>query len=192
MLIGDPSILAIESEITHAYERRSFLALGFFAIHVSGRSYGRRSSDSSMLACSHDEVERRIAARGAHTAAFAESDAAKIADSFLSAVYANEQQDNYFGIPRAEFVDLIYSKNIVWAPDGDSAFDDGSCVLQFDVEDQARVIAFKSERCMNVPDSVRDIWLPADHFYKILKDWQGTFIAEWASLPKEPEDPTVR
>ena len=38
VLIGDASVLAIESEITHAYERRSFLALGFFAIHVSGRT----------------------------------------------------------------------------------------------------------------------------------------------------------
>ncbi len=193
MLIGDPSVLAIESEIAHAYERRGFLALGFFIIHVRGRAYGKRSSDSSLLACSHDAVEKRVAKRGTHRVPFGgESAAEKIADSFLNAVYANEQRDSYFGIPRTEFVRLIYSKDIVWPPDGDEAFDDGSYVLQFDVQDQSRVIAFKSEGCLHVPGSVRDVWLSADDFYKILRDWREAFVVEWESLPKEPEDSTVR
>ena len=34
MIVGDPSIFAIESGITKAYERPSFLALGFFVLHV--------------------------------------------------------------------------------------------------------------------------------------------------------------
>ena len=193
MLIGDPSVLAIESEVTRAYARRSFLALGSFVIHVRGRGYGRGSSDSSMLACSHDEVERRVAERGSHTVVFgAESDVAKIADAFLNAVYADEQQDHHFGIPRAEFTNLVYSKHLIWAPEGDEGFDDGSYVLQFDVQDQARVIAFKNENCVHAPGSLREVWLPADDFYKILRDWREAFVKEWASLPKEPEDSTVR
>jgi hypothetical protein len=186
VLIGDPRVLAIESEITRAYARRSFLAHGFFAIHVLGQTYGRRSSDSSMLACSHDQIERRIAERGAHNVAFgAEPAAGKVADSFLNAVYANEQQDDYFGIPRPEFTNLVWSKHIIWAPDGDEAFDDGSYVLQLDVQDQARVIAFKSEGCSHVPGSLSDLWLSADDFYKTLEDWRVAFIAEWTLLPKE-------
>jgi hypothetical protein len=193
VLIGDPLILAIESEIAFAYERRSFLALGFFVIHVLGQSYGRRSSDSSMLACSHDQVKKRFAERGTHDVAFGTEPAAgKIADSFLTAVYANEQQDDYFGIPRAEFKNLVWSKGIVWAPDGDGAFDDGSYVLQFDVQDQVRVIAFESEGCAHVPASLSDLWLPANDFYKTLEDWRVAFTAEWTSLPKESEDATER
>jgi len=80
LIDGKPSVLGIESSITRAYQRLSFRALGFFVIYVCGRCYGRRSSDSTMLACSYDEVERRIAMRGTHTVPFAnESDAGKIA-----------------------------------------------------------------------------------------------------------------
>jgi hypothetical protein len=110
----------------------------------------------------------------------------------LNAVYADEQRDDYFGIPRTEFTNLICSKHIVWAPDGDEAFDDGSYVLQFDLRDQARVIAFKSEGCVHVPGSLSDLWLSADDFYKTLNDWRLAFMAEWTSLSKEPEGSTAR
>ena len=69
MLIGDASVLAIESEITHAYEAEASWPFSS-PIHVR-RSYVRQFvCADSMLACSHDEVEKRIAARGAHTVAF--------------------------------------------------------------------------------------------------------------------------
>lgn len=61
MIIGNPSIFAIESTITRAYERQSLRALGFFVIHVRGHCYGVRSPDSTFLACSYDEVLRRLA-----------------------------------------------------------------------------------------------------------------------------------
>ena len=57
MIIGDPAIFAIESEITRAYKRLSLRAMGFFLIHVSGRTYGQSSPDSTMLACSFDAIE---------------------------------------------------------------------------------------------------------------------------------------
>jgi hypothetical protein len=58
MIVGDPSVFAIESEITRAYERLSFRALGYFVIYVCGRSYGVRAPDATMLACSFDAVEK--------------------------------------------------------------------------------------------------------------------------------------
>jgi immunity protein 42 of polymorphic toxin system len=185
-MIGNASVLAIESSITLAYERLSFRALGFFVIHVAGRSYGRRLPDSTLLACSYDEVGRRIAMRGSHNVAFAtEPDAGKIADAFLNAIYAKEPRESHFGIPLSEFSDMIQLKRIVWAPDGDEAFDDGSYVLQFDVQDRVRLIAFKSGHTyLHDPDTLRDIWLAAEEFYHVLERWHDAFESEWVSTPK--------
>ena len=186
MIIGNPSVFAIESSITLAYERLSFRALGFFVIHAGGRRYGRHSSDSTMLACSYDEVERRVALRGNHTVPFAsEPDAGQIADAFRNALYAEKQQQSHFGIPLAEFSHMIRSKRIMWAPDGDEAFDDGSYVLQFDVQDHVRLIAFKcGQDGLHDPSTMGDVWLAADDFYCVLQHWHEAFAAEWASTPK--------
>ena len=78
----------------------------------------------------------------------------------------------------------MYSTHIVWAPDGDEAFDDGSVVLHFDIGEKTRVIAFRS--ISNVPDiaTLREAWLSIDEFYSILHDWRNAFIKEWTRLPK--------
>ena len=186
MIVGNPSVIAIESRITCAYERLSFRALGFFVIHVGGRCYGRRSHDSTMLACSYDEVERRIAARGTHSCPLAsEADAGQIADAFRNALYAEKQKTVYFGVPVEEFVDSIRSSRIVWTPDGDEAFDDGSYVLQFDVGDRVRLIAFRSgDDWRHDPTTLADLWLPAHDFYHVLQLWRDGFLSEWESTPK--------
>jgi hypothetical protein len=189
LIIGNPFVFAVESSIMQAYERLSFRALGFFVIYVGGRCYGKHELDSTMLACSYDEVERRIAKRGSHTAPFAtESDAGKIADAFRNALYAENQRESHFGIPLADFRDMIRSKRIMWAPDGDEAFDDGSYVLQFDVQDRVRLIAFKSgEGYLIDPAVLSDVWLPAEDFYYVLQRWHDAFEGEWASMPKVSE-----
>lgn len=186
MIVGNPSVFAIESGITRAYERLSFRALGFFVIYVGGRCYGRRSPDSTMLASSYDEVERRIARRGSHTAPFAsEPDAGQIADAVRNALYAEKQRESYFGIPLSEFSDMISSKRIMWTPDGDEAFDDGSYILQFDVGDRVHLIAFKcGQGYLYDPVTLTDMWLAADDFYSALRRWHDAFEAEWAAMPK--------
>jgi len=91
----------------------------------------------------------------------------------------------YFGMSEAEFTKTLYSKSLVWAPDGnDEAFDDGSYVLQFDVGDRVRLIALKSPESLVDPASVREVWLSSDSFYSTLREWRNTFLAEWESLPK--------
>jgi hypothetical protein len=189
MLVGEPSVFAIESGITIAYECLSLRALGFFVVHVGGRSYGRRSPDSTMLACSFDEVERRIADRGKHTAPFAaECETGRIAYAFRNAMYAEVQDESHFGIPLSEFHDLAISHHLDdWTAHGDEAFDDGSYLLQFDVEDRVRLIAYSSKGFGYDPASLSDMWLAADDFYRILQQWHEAFAAEWAGFPKASE-----
>jgi Immunity protein 42 len=186
LIIGEPSVFAVESSITEAYEELYLRALGFFVIYVDGLFYGRRSANSTMLARSFDEVGNRIAMRGSHVVPFvAETDAGRIATAFRNAIYGEEQKASYFDIPLSQFMGMIYSKRIVWAPDGDEAFDDGSYVLQFDVQDQVRLIAFKTVTCHPYDlATIREICLPADEFYGLLQRWHGAFENEWASLPK--------
>jgi hypothetical protein len=187
VIIGSPSVFAIESEITQAYDRLSQRALGFFVLHVGGRRFGVCKPDATMLGCSFDTVQRRIGERGRHTAPFGDEDGGKIADAFRSAVYADEQDESYLGMPLAEFRDLFYrvSNDLMWAPDGDEAFEDGSFVLQFDVEERVRLIAFRSgEGFVHDPSTLSDVWLPADEFYRVLQQWHQAFDSEWATMPK--------
>jgi hypothetical protein len=189
MIVGDPSVFAIESGITEAYERLSFRALGFFVIHVGGRRYGVYEPDATMLACAFGEAERRTADRGLHTAAFAgEQSADKIAYAFRNAIYADVQENAHFGIPLNDFCELVHSHHLAdWTPHGDEAFDDGSYVLQFDVDDRVRLIAYKSQGFSYDPVTLSDVWLEAETFYGVLSRWHDAFEAEWAATAKIPQ-----
>jgi hypothetical protein len=185
MTVGDTSSFAIESEIARAFERLSSRGLGFFVIHVAGQHYGIKSPSQSMLACSFDEVGRRINGRGTHQAPFAEAAAIDIANAYTSAVYLDRNGNRtYFGMSEAQFTKTLYSNSLVWAPDGDEAFDDSSYVLQFDVGNRVRLIAFKRPDSLVDPASLGEIWLSADTFYDALCEWRDSFLAEWESLPK--------
>lgn len=187
MIVGDPAVFAIESDITEAYERLSFRALGYFAIHVGGHRYGRCATDATMLACSFDEVGRRLAHRGAHIAPFAETaEAEVVASAVRSALYApGPDQERFFGYPRDEFAALVYSRHLVSAPDGDEAFDDSSYVLQFDCANRVRLIAFRSSEGYGIDaGTLRESWLEWQRFYKVLEQWQSAFEQQWAGSPK--------
>ena len=186
MIIGNPSIFAIESGITQAYESLGSRALGFFVIHVGCLRYGANDPDATMMAVAFDNVVERITRRGKHTAPFAEKmGAGTIADAYRQAVYADEQEESYLGIPLAEFCSLLRSNEIVWAPDGEEGFDDRSNVLQFDVDDFVRIVAFKAaDRYVHDPTTLRDIRVPSDEFYGVLQQWHDAFKAEWESSPK--------
>jgi hypothetical protein len=189
LLAGNPKIFAIESSITQAYERLSFRGIGFFVIFINGRCYGNRSPDATMLACSFGEVCKRLAERGQHYAPFAaESDAGSIAKAYRSALYSDQQAEFYFNLPLAEFSKIIYSNDIAWAPDGDEAFDDGSHVMQFDVGDRVRLVAFKNDPTqLYDPQTLNDAWLAADEYYGILQKWQDLFNSEWTAASKVSE-----
>jgi hypothetical protein len=185
MIVGDTSVFAVESEITQAFSKPSLRGLGFFVIHAMGRRYGTKSPNATMLANSFDEVGRRISGRGTHKAPFVDATATEVANAYTSAIYLDHtENERHFGMSEAQFTEVIYSNGLVWAPDGDEAFDDGSYVLQFDVVDRVRLIAFNRPDWFVDPASVREVWLAADGFYDILGQWRDRFLAEWESLPK--------
>jgi hypothetical protein len=189
MIIGNPTRLAIESNITHAYARLSFRALGCFVIRVMSEPYGVNDPEATLLACSLDAVEKRINDRGSHTAFFStEPDGGKIADAFCDSVYSCEPIGVFDGITPDDIEAAFNSSNIQWAPDGDEAFDDGSFVLQFDVEDRVRVIAFRrTAKGNHAPATLKDLWMTSEEFYAVLQQWRDAFLVEWASLPKVPD-----
>jgi hypothetical protein len=192
IIIGDPHKFAIESCIARAYERLSFRALGYFVLHVKGRPYGVKSIDATMLACSLDEVQRRISRRGGHTAFFSQdSEADLIASAVDDSIYGPENQSaNFRGLPQRQLRELVYSHHLQWAPDGDEAFDDSSRVLHFDVDDRIRIIAYTVEKDhyrLN-PQTLRDQWLDADEFYGVLERWCDAFETEWLAAPKVSEE----
>jgi hypothetical protein len=159
--------------------------LGYFVIHVSGRRYGKKSSGQTMLACSFDEVERRIRDRGTHQASFATEGALEIANAYTRAIYVDhDDSETFLGMSDKLFRELVNSNSIAWAPDGDEAFDDGSYVLQFDVDERVRLVAFTRPEALVDPASIREVWLPAADFYDTLQRWRDAFLMEWESLPK--------
>lgn len=185
MTVGDTSVFAIESEITRAFERLSFRGLGFFVIHVTGQSYGIKSPGQTMLACSFDRVGTRLVARGSHVTPFAEAAAIDIANAYNSTIYLDTNGNEiYFGMSEAQFAEKLQANSLVWAPDGDEAFDDHSYVLQFDVGDRVRIIAFKRPESLVDPTTLREVWFSSDIFYNTLRRWREAFLIEWESLPK--------
>jgi hypothetical protein len=184
--IGEPAAFAIESGIAKSYERLSQRALGFFVIHVGGVAYGVRAPDATLLACSFDAVQRRIERRGRHIAPFGEGATARaIAEAFLSANYTETPPGQlFFDVPADEFLSELAAHELVWAPDGDAAFDDGGHVLQFDVDGRVRLVAFKNG---NGDLALREAWLDEHTFYDILEKWRSTFEAVWRAALKSPE-----
>lgn len=182
MIIGSPDRFAIESTITQAFEQPSQLALGYFILHVAGQAYGVRAEDATLLACSFDEVRDRVVRRGAHSAPGIQTlDATSIADRFIRSYLRGEiDGDETFGEPQLQ---VLFQSHVKWAPDGDEAFDDGSYVFQFDIDDQTRLVAFRNEE--HGVEDVSEIWLPADEFYSILSRWLAAFEDEWRRRDKK-------
>jgi Immunity protein 42 len=180
ILYGDPANFAIETGIVEVFERTSQLGIGYFVLHVAGRRFGVLKPDATLLACSYDSVERRLSRRGRHNVFFgAEADAINIVDAVRAATYdADRQSERFFGLPAEQFCNTFAAKEIIWAPDGDEAFDDGSHVLQFDLNDKVRLIAFKNlDDSKDVIQTIVEAWISADQFYQILKDWKEGFEA---------------
>lgn len=192
MIIGQTSFFAIESEINVAFPRRSLQGLGYFRIHVGGIAYGVKAPDATMLANSFDEVNTRVAARGSHQAHFgAHADAGELADTIAASIYGPEVSNTLAKEwPEERMMDALTAGRIVWAPDGDEAFDDSSLVVHFDIGDRVRIVGFKrdDDHTHHVPASLRDVSMQADSFYGILQHWSEAFTSERDLKLKDPDN----
>ena len=181
MIIGNPTKFAVEYKITEVNEILSQRALGYFIIHVCGKTYGIKAPNATLLGSAFYELQDIIARRGTHIASFiSESDAAEIANGYLVGGYSWDSENEIFFDMRAdEFYSFLCSKKI---DSGcfDEAFDDGTHFLLFDIGNQVRFIIFKNEEYTANP--ISEIWLDADEFYGILADYLVQFEGERAKL----------
>lgn len=179
MIYGDPRVFAVESEVLKYYRDKSPKCLGFFLIHIDGLEYGIRELDATMLGNSYCEVARRLAQRGAHLDVFPNRSAMELALAINHFLYEREEASTYCGVDEDRFHHWIHNKEIVWAPDGDEGFDDGSHVLQFDQESSVRLIGFKRVGGAVETHSVRDVVIDQAEFYGTLSDWLNAFKSNW-------------
>jgi hypothetical protein len=164
------------------------MALGYFVVTVKSQEYGVRRSDASMLASSYDAIERRTERRGTHVAERANFASARdIAIVYLSRVYGRSDLGRAeAAIDGEELTSEISANEIVFAPDGDAAFDDGSHILQFDVDQSVRVVAFKNDEDPELLlEAITEVWLTADEFYGILESWEREFAVAWETGTKQ-------
>lgn len=175
--VGIPEVFFIRSAISTAYKEDSFMALGFFQIIVNGEEYGRRSADATLLSCSFNEVSRRIEHRGTHVSSYMSADAENIAGSYIKAVLLDSGVDErFFDMSKAELLDSFYSGGVLWAPDGDAAFDDGAVVFQFDIGENVRIVSFRRGEWGIM--ALQDIKISSVDFYKTLERWSVAFLKE--------------
>lgn len=182
MIVGDSDIFAIECSITQVFPSSGQRALGYFVIYVRGKAFGVRAPNATLLACSFDAVKERLSRRGSYRMPYlSDIGAPSIVEAVVEASYGDETRTDYFGRTGPAFRNDIRASDAQWAPDGDAAFDDGGHVLQFDIEDKVRLIAFHNvDHADERAKSIVEEWIASDIFYGILRDWSETFEQEWS------------
>jgi hypothetical protein len=118
LIIGDLSTFTIESHVSKSYARPSLRALGSFILHVGGRSYGVQSEEATMLACSFDEVGRRLSRRGTHVAPFGDApDALTVGEAIYNATYgADGALCSIPGLSLNQVKEIVDFNHLQWAP----------------------------------------------------------------------------
>lgn len=110
-----------------------------------------------MLANSIDAIGERLLNRGLHTGRFFDAiPAAAIANAYLGGTYRGDVGEN------------VDWSTIVWVPDGDEAFDDGSHILQMDTGSSVRLIGFQNTGDDLAAGDVVELTMLPDAFYSVL------------------------
>lgn len=188
MLIGNKNTFAIEWQITTAYSNPSLLGLGFYSVFVGNRLFGIQGDEATLLACSYDAVLTRIRNRGKHRDDRLDAESPqKILGGYCCAMFGDsDAYDRISDMSAEDFTAAINSTGILFAPDGDQAFDDGSIILHLDRVDSVILVAGKSTKACGVIDegSVVQVSLEADYFYGCLAEWKMAVDKEMGSMAK--------
>ncbi len=144
-----------------------------------------------MLNASYDEVQKRVREQGLHAAPFAEEAAAsEIADLTIKSLYGDQPASfGAWGMTQDELNTLIYSNDLLWAPDGDAAFDDRAHIFQFDVDERVRVISFQrgEDQPGFEPTTLRDLWVASSEYYGLLSSWIEKYEEAITAAPRLPQ-----
>ena len=177
---------AIESFISSIDSRRGLMANGYFLIKIKGTSYGVKEYDASALSGLYDGVIRRLEMRGKHIppAELIKLPSLELAQIIYSSLFykiSDEQNSWKYHIPRDTLAKMICKNNLIWAPDDNEAFDDGSNVFQFDIDEKTvRLIGFKDTNDYKVVEStLNDLTMNSNVFYSTLKEWADNFYNKW-------------
>jgi hypothetical protein len=177
MIIGDIRTFAIESEVSEFSKRLSLRGLGYFVVHISGEQFGVKSPRATMMANSFDEVCRRLSEQGSHVAPFAATlDAYHLASLVQEALYGDVSTSFHL----KDIAATLEERKLIWAPDGDAAFDDGAVIVQIDEETHVRLVAFRnSPSSSGGPINLQELRIASDNYYDTLRKWSEAFLAEW-------------
>jgi hypothetical protein len=181
MLVGDEHVFAIDSHVEELLASRSLIGIGYFNILLAGTRFGVKDQTATALACSYDNIVNRIQMRDQHVTPFPEiQDPHLIAHIFRDVLYVKgEDGTPISGHARKGVIDTIYKNKLLFAPDGDEAFADGSYVIHFDVGAEVRLIGFFSGNDEYYEKgSLVDVRLSADEFYNVLESWRVCFARE--------------
>ncbi|MBB3743092.1 hypothetical protein FHX10_002585 [Rhizobium sp. BK591] len=176
MIFGNKEHFAIESGVSKFLKSKNQMAIGFFNIYINSFQYGVRKEDASILGSSYYEVKNRIKDTGKHGFSKLLS-AAEIIHIFQYESYGiGSRVDDLIAHQDGKLLQEIIDNKIVWAPDGDAAFDDGGHVFQIDEGKMVRIIGFIND----IPaKNTSEIRIEAVKFYKILQDWSDFFYKDW-------------
>ena len=158
---GSRSTFAIDCEIASLHPPRQ--ALGKFVVYLAGRRFGVDEREATMLGNSIESIEARIANRGFHRGHYLERmAAADVANSYLGEFRESGTAGRIAKWP-AE------ASSVIWAPDGDAAFDDSSHILQMDIGGAVRILGFVNYGSELADGDVVDLVLLADVYYGALQ-----------------------
>lgn len=181
---GNRSIFGIESGVFEFIENPNQLGIGYFIIQMDGKEFGVKKERATILGNSYWEIKARLARKGRHTISFGEvASAAAISCSIANIIYNRHFKSEILNAEEIdELVRKLYENDLVWAPDGDSAFDDGSHIIQIDCENYVRLICFNNDETEDATlNSIVDLKISSLEYYGILADWRAQFSQNWTS-----------
>ena len=176
---GVPGIFSLETEIpniSNIVVNSSWVANGKLLVGVNDLIFGVDEDEASGLACSYDEICKRVMRKGFFVNELV------LKYSAIRIVLARQIVE--FGLELESYTDpdafliceLLYSNDNNWIPDGDAAFDDGSVIIHFDRGDQVYLIAFKaSSELADIQSTLTELTIPATQFYSTLEAWRDKF-----------------
>ena len=165
MVLGNTNRFAIEVNVNNLFHDE-YIGEGNFIVHINNFSYGLREEYATVYLCIIDIL------KNFHLEF-------KNTDLGLEKFSKNEiamyhYMQKYGEVDSTEYDKFLLQKTqhlTEWLPE--SAFDDGSHVLHFDVDEKVRLIGYKScsidEHFCVEESSVNEIFIPRIEFAEILR-----------------------